>query len=200
MKFEREYYCNSNISAYVDYTLKNYDDLADNLIKVCMADNDPLTSVLDYGCAIGTLVNALNDRHVRTVGTDLSYWAINYGRVKYALGKRELQHMNRQMLEWDGIQFGLFLDVLEHIDTDEIVEMFSIMCLQNIIVRVPVVANEGEDYVLDIHRIDKTHVQRRTKQWWESLFYTYGYQHKHTFDESSIYDTDGVLARWYERK
>ena len=200
MKFEREYYCNSNISAYQNYTTKNYDDLADNLIKVCMADEDPLTSVLDYGCAIGTLVKALQDRDINTIGTDISYWAINHGRIKYRLGKRELSHFNRNMLEWNGLKFCLFLDVLEHIETDELIEIFSILDIPNIIVRVPVAANEGEDFVLDIHKIDKTHVQRQTKQWWENLFYNYGYQEKHVFNESSIYDTDGVLARWYEQR
>lgn len=199
MKFQREYYCNSNISAYENYTTKNYDDLADNLIKVCSIEQH-LQGVLDYGCAIGTLVKALHNRWIDAVGTDISYWAINHGQVKFGFSKRELSHLNRNMLEWDGLKYCLFLDVLEHIETDELIEIFSILDIPNIIVRVPVVVNEGEDYVLDIHKVDKTHVQRQTKQWWENLFYNYGYVHKHTFNESSIYDSDGVLARWYERK
>ena len=197
MIFEQGYYINSTITAYEDYTKKDYSELAENLIATLKQDDQ--STVLDYGCATGALVAALRDKQIHVVGTDISFWAVKYGRVAHGLDKHTLMHFNRQLLEYK-YTHCLFFDVLEHIETAELQEIFSLLRPKIIAVRVPVSAGEGGDFVLPIHRIDKTHIQCHSKWWWHSLFSNYGYVPKYTFDESSIYDSEGVLAGVYERE
>lgn len=196
--FERNYYLKDiSTSAYEDYTKKNYDDLAQNLI-----DDLKLTEkdfILDFGCATGALLHSLEKKGIwNAIGTDLSFWAVRYGRVMYGHDKRKLQHYNRQLLQ-NKHDYVFLFDVLEHINTEELMEIFELINTENIIVRVPVVIKEGEDYVLDVHRQDQTHIQRHPKDWWESLFEVYDYVLKQTFDNIAIWDSEGVLSRAYKK-
>lgn len=195
MIFEKDYYINSKISAYDDYPEKDYSVLARDLIDSLKMDKDDW--ILDYGCATGNLVrDMLNAGAYNIKGTDISFWAINYGRSRHKLSPLYLQHFNRQLLEYN-FKYTLFLDVLEHIETEELEAVFSLINSKYIVVRVPVSLKEGERYVLDIHEVDKTHCQRHTKEWWESFFIGFGYRQYLIFEGESIYDSEGVLARTY---
>lgn len=197
MIFEKGYYIDSAISAYEDYTEKDYSGLAKDL-KTELNLNC-YTSLLDFGCATGLLVRSLIDQTVfHTIGTDISYWAIDYGRKTYNLSSLNLHHYNRQLLE-SSFDYILFLDVLEHISLDELNAMFCRLIVKFIVVRVPVSLVEGERYVLDIHEKDKTHIQRHTKEWWEIFFNEYGYGLYKILDTKNIYDSEGVLARVYAK-
>lgn len=197
MIFEEDYFIDSKISAYEDYRTKDYSDLADNLIDKCKLD----FFVLDFGCATGQLVKCLREKKIlNVIGTDISFWGIEYGRENYNLSHRILQHYNRQLLQ-KGFEWTLFLDVLEHIEQEELIALFSILKSDKIVVRVPVIATEdSDDYVLEIHRKDKTHIQRKTKKQWDDFFGYWGFNKRHTFNESSIYESEGVLARIYEKE
>jgi len=129
-------------------------------------------------------------------GTDISYWSINFGRKKYDLSNKVLQHYNRQLLENDS-DCVLFLDVLEHIPITEIREMFSLLKTKQFIVRIPVSKKEGENFVLPVSQNDTTHIQIHDKKWWHKLFIEFGFKKCKRIKGTSIYESDGVLSRVY---
>ncbi len=201
MIYERGYYEDSSISNYTKYIDKKFDLLAKELLaELNILEGE---SILDFGCATGGLMKAMKDikkpLHLQIIGTDISYWAIEYGREAYDLGKAVLQHYNRSLLE-NGFSYILFLDVLEHIPTSELELLFSIIKSNRIVVRVPVSIEEGEDFFLEISRNDKTHIQIHDKIWWESFLKSHNFFLNDIIERDAIYDSVGVLSRVYKRE
>lgn len=194
MKFEHGYYVDSNVSNYSNYRLKKFEDLAKDLSEYL----DKKSKILDFGAATGGLVSALrNMGYINIIGTDISYWAIEQGRIMYKLDKNILQHYNRQLLE--DSEIIIMLDVLEHISDEELNKILSLLKSSTLILRIPVTKKEGEDFVLDISKNDKTHIQIHCKEWWSSILNKYGYTLKTYLNSKSIYDSEGVLAAIYIR-
>ena len=197
MKFESGYFQDSETSNYQDYTKRKFERLAADLVSgLGLARTD---SVLDFGCATGGLVSAMRVLgYSRVIGTDISYWAISQGREMYGLGKAVLHHYNRQLLEGD-FDVVLFLDVLEHISTGELDNLLGCLATNRIAVRIPVSAREGEHFVLEVSRNDKTHLQIHTKIHWLDLLSRFGFVVEQVLQSKSIYDSPGVLARVFKR-
>lgn len=188
MNFEENYFVKSDISNYRNYKDKKFHCLAADLKNLLIGKK-----VLDFGCATGGLTAALRDENIDCIGTDISYWAIAFGRDAYGLPPSALQFYNRQLLD-EPFDIVLFLDVLEHISTEELHAMFRIMKAREIIVRIPVALAEGQDFFLDVSRNDKTHIQVHSKGWWGSFFQRYGYNDGMVIVTDSIYDAPGVMA------
>ena len=187
MPFNKDYYVNSKISNYEDYRQKKFSGLADDLYPYLKHK-----CVLDYGAATGGLIYELKNRYVYCEGTDISYWAVEYGKTHYNLGNH-LHHYNPEILAglFDVV---LFLDVLEHIPDDGLNNILGKVKALELIIRIPVSANEGEDFVLEVSKNDKTHIQIHSKQWWLDLFSKYDYNISTVLKEEHIYDSEGVLA------
>lgn len=190
MIFKEDYYLNSKKSNYTDYLSKDFKGLSKDISKYIEMNS----VTLDFGCATGGLVYELNNLGYKTIGTDISYWAINTGRKKYLLDKDILQHHNITLLENKYIDNMIVLDVFEHIEEEEIKELLSICSIRNMIVRIPVSIIEGEDYYLDVSKKDITHKKAHTKKWWQNLFFFFGYNVKNIINEKYIYDSMGVLC------
>ena len=190
--FEERYFIQSETSNYKDYRRRKWAKLADDLISLLNLEKN--TQILDFGCATGGLIKELRNRGIKNVkGTDISYWAIEYGKQTLGL-KEELEFCNLNLLTKD-FDIILFLDVLEHIPT--IGELRKLLCLTNadrIIVRVPISAIEGENYVFLVSRNDTTHLQCHTKEWWINLFNECGYKLETFLNGEAIYDSEGVFA------
>jgi 2-polyprenyl-3-methyl-5-hydroxy-6-metoxy-1,4-benzoquinol methylase len=193
MNFEKDYYIDSSISNYVNYTCKKFNGLYDDLITLPITKED---SILDFGCATGGLVNCFyQNGYTNIKGTDISYWAINYGRTQFNLSADILNHYNRQLLE-NNFNFIFFLDVLEHIPLNELNELLSLIKkTSRLIVRIPVSKVEGENFVLEVSKNDKTHIQIHDKEWWINLFKKHGFNNNNTILKDVIYESEGVLAR-----
>lgn len=192
MIFEKDYYLNSVVSNYKDYRAKKFNDLALDLFKELQLNYD--SKIFDFGAATGGLISSFKKIGIKNVvGTDISYWAIKYGRTFYGLDKNELQLYNRQLLE-DQFDVIFLLDVLEHIDIEELNLILETIKCNKLVIRMPVAKNEGEDFVLDVSKNDKTHIQVHSKDWWLSLFNKYGYYVFNPIVTESIYDSDGVIA------
>ena len=185
--FNKDYFVNSKISNYIDYRQKKFSGLADNLFSFLVGK-----SVLDYGAATGGLMVELHKRLIYCEGMDISYWAVEYGKKHYGL-EHMLHHYDPSLLIGD-FDVVLFLDVLEHIPNEELENIFSSVKSNQLLVRIPVSANEGEDFVLDVSKNDKTHIQVHSKEWWFDLFKLYGYNNFTPLKEKNIYDSEGVLA------
>lgn len=196
MKFEKSYFKGGVESNYTDYELKRYPILCEELISAVNIQKKD--KILDIGCATGALLWEFKKKgYTKIKGTDISMWAINIGRKRFKM-KKILEHYNRNLLTEQKWNIIIMLDVLEHMDSDEIHRIFEHL-EQNrnnrkIIVRIPVSAKEGEDFALEISKRDKTHIQVHSKEWWENLFNKYGYRLEHRFIKSNIYDSEGVLA------
>jgi 2-polyprenyl-3-methyl-5-hydroxy-6-metoxy-1,4-benzoquinol methylase len=186
--YNKDYYVDSKISNYQDYRKKKFSGLADDLYPYLAHKK-----ILDYGCATGGLVHELYLRDVSCKGTDVSRWAIDFGRQRYGFMKDKLVHDAFWLLQED---FGvvLFLDVLEHIPDDHLNCVLDMLKANQLIVRIPVSKIEGEDFVLDVSKNDKTHIQIHSRGWWLDTFKKYGYTAFVALNEPNIYNSEGVLA------
>lgn len=187
MPFNKDYYVNSRISNYEDYREKKFSDLADDLCPYLEHK-----CVLDYGAATGGLIYELTARNIYCEGTDISYWAVEFGKKHYDLANL-LHHYDPTLLTGN-FDIVLFLDVLEHIPSEELECILNSIYAQQLIVRIPVARNEGEDFVLEVSKNDKTHIQIHSKEYWLALFKKYGYTMFTPLNENNIYNSDGVLA------
>ena len=197
MKFEKKYFVQSDTSNYEDYRKKKFDKLAEELISLVPLNVEDVLP--DFGCATGGLLSEIKKKSFdKLKGTDISNWSIEYGRNTYGL-YNELDYHNMNLLT-KPFDVVLFLDVLEHIPTSqELVMIFKLLLTDKIVVRLPVSVKEGEPYFLEVSRNDTTHVQCHTKEWWEQIFYVNGFFPVKTLRGKTIYDSEGVLARIYEK-
>ena len=195
--FEQSYFEESYCSNYLKYTDRCYDKLAVALASECSMKTKDV--IVDYGCATGALISSLKKLGFKKLtGTDISYWAIEYGKRQFHLTK-ELQHYNRNLLlapkDW-----LIVLDVLEHMPTRKELRLtFKLIqasiIRKGLIVRVPVSAKEKEDFYFEESRKDKTHFQKHCKKWWLKFFASFDfYPLKYFASEPQIWDSTGVLA------
>lgn len=197
MIFERDYFVGHVISAYDDYRTKDYKKLSIELMNFLNLGLNH--KILDYGCATGNLVKCFFDLGIDIIGTDISYWAIEYGRENFALGPNILQHYNRQLLEypWD---YLISLDVFEHISRDELDITMQLINAKYMVLRIPVSAREGEDFVGELHRVDCTHVSCHPKVWWRNLLAGHGYSEQvYTFHGKLIWDSDETMCGVFKK-
>ena len=198
LTFEKGYFTDKNrqVSNYADYRKIKYSKLCDTLIQSCKIQRND--KIVDFGCATGALLSEFKKRGFRNIkGTDVSYWAIEWGKQNLDLMK-ELEHYNRNMLT-EPKDFCIMLDVLEHIPSIQevqfILKLAKLNLHKHLIIRIPVSAREGEDYYLKVSRNDRTHVQCHCKERWIELFKTCGYQLTQEFcTKGVIWSSKGVFT------
>lgn len=196
--FEKGYFVQSNASNYEDYRRKKFDNLAKELIR--MLKLTPSSNILDFGCATGGLLKSLRECGLKNIkGTDISYWAIDYGKANFGLDE-ELEYHNINLLT-DDFDVVFFLDVLEHVPSVGEIKRYLDLVKQHtmIVVRVPVSRLEGEPYVLAVSQNDVTHVQCHCKEWWIALMEELGLVHQSILCGKYIYESKGVFARCYTK-
>lgn len=192
--FEKEYFIKSNISNYQNYLTRKFDDLAKDIIKHFGLKKTDI--IIDFGCGCGGLVFELKKRGFKNVkGTDISHWAIEEGMKMFSLEK-EIEYYNRNLLAQPKDYLFLF-DVLEHMPQYEIgfvLELAKRNLKRFVVIRVPICRREGEPYILEVSRNDKTHIQCHTREWWIKRFEERGYTLVRDLHLSSIYSSEGVFA------
>lgn len=195
MKFDKAYYTTGN---YRDYLRRKHDLLAKDIIDETGARLYDL--IIDFGCGYGGLVNELNVLGYEKIhGTDISNWAIDYGKAVFPDIANRLQYYNRNLLS--GVKNHVFfLDVLEHMPEHE-----AEFCLRLagesltgfVIARIPVSRTEGEKYVLDVSNNDTTHINCHCREWWIEFFTENGLGFVGDMQKKSIYSSEGVLSgKW----
>lgn len=197
MKFEKDYYIGGQISNYDNYFKKTFKEQATELINYFNLNKE--SKVLDYGCASGGLIKELKNRGIkRVVGTDISMFAIEYGKEHFMLEK-ELHYYNRNLLtkKYDLV---VMLDVLEHMCEYEIEFILKLLSKnkQSVLLRVPVSKKKGKPYVLKVSRNDKTHLICEPKNYWIGLFKKNGFELKEMLSLKTMYDSKGVLVGVFE--
>ncbi len=189
MNFDKEYFTSINYTDYLD----RYDeyeklaiDVTDLLSKINLLDKN--TKILDYGCAVGLLVQALdNIGYKNAYGYDISEWAL--GEAK----KKNLKILDK-VPEKNGYGVTFCLDVLEHMYDTDIEYFLQTLSSDVLVLRIPVSTDGGETFHLSISKRDPTHINCKTKDSWKDLLKGYGYKIFLNLNLYTIYDTKGVWS------
>lgn len=194
-QYSKAYYKTRN---YRDYLTRKFDTLAKELTDSCKIAME--SSVLDFGCGYGGLLNSLWSLGYKSVeGTDISQWAIEEGHRRFKHLREHLQFYNRNLLR-QRHDYIVMLDVMEHMPEYEIENVLKLArsgCVNSLIVRIPVSAVEGDPFVLPVSNNDPTHITCHTKTWWHKQFRQSGFEVAQHLSETTIYDSPGVLAAVY---
>lgn len=199
MNFEQNYFKDSEVSNYKNYMEKKHSNLVEDLINHLNIEKED--AIIDFGAATGNLLLEFTKRQYNNVcGTDISYFAVDYGKKQLQLGDK-IQYFNLELLTKPK-DFVLFLDVLEHIPSVEEINKMLELTKQNlrkkVIVRIPVSKNEGDNFYLEVSRNDKTHVQCHCKGWWRMIFEQNGFKFVEELKLNSIYSSEGVYSAVFE--
>ena len=201
MEYNEEYYKTLN---YVDYLSRQdrYTKLATEVTDLLKKLNliDEFSAIMDYGCATGMLVKALQDLgYGGTFGFDISDWAtqqakkIVQGSSQHIISKSDLVDL---VTCYSLMPFNIMfcLDVLEHMEDASIRAAFSMFPSDTLIVRIPCSTNEGKSFHLDVSNRDKSHINCKTKEEWIKFFKYFGYNNVFKLNLLTIYDSEGVFC------
>jgi SAM-dependent methyltransferase len=135
--------------------------------------------ILDFGCAKGYLVKALRLLHFEHAhGSDISGYAIRCAP----------QDVEDHVIEYDGVprpqSFGLTdgwdwviaKDVLEHIGKEELAHILRAAATFSINLFAIIPLAEDGKYVVPAYEMDKTHIIREDREWWEDMFRGNGWE------------------------
>lgn len=166
-RYGENYYKSGN---YTDYLQRKdrYVKLGESVIELLNKMNLANGPILDFGCATGFLMEGLQDLEFAVEGVEVSEWAIEQCRQK-DLDVSSVPNYNRKY----GITFAL--DVLEHLNEEELDRFVSNIQSDVLVFRMPIVREGDDDYYLAVARRDPTHLIRWTKQQWVDFFIAKGY-------------------------
>lgn len=188
MNFDESYFKNIN---YVNYLnrYEKYKKTADELdfyfknLGIVKKNS----KILDYGCAVGFLIKALNQNGYNKVyGYDISKWATNYANKK-----NNCKIIKKFLKKYD---LGIFLDVLEHMTNKNISKLFKEVSFDKLIVRIPCSESEKGKFYLKISRNDNTHINCKSKKEWISFFKKKGFKHFLKLNMNTIYNSKGCMC------
>lgn len=187
-KFNEEYFKSNNYKNYLDKRERYYktaSEVYDNLQKFSMIQ--PSTKIIDYGCSVGFLIKGLEKVGCNNVyGYDISEWAVNEA-VKY--GCKILEDPIGEY------ELGFFLDVIEHMTDQQILELFNSLTVDKIVARIPcAVESDPSQFYLEVSRLDETHINCKTDNAWLEFFKKLGYKRQFRLNLSTIYDSPGCLC------
>jgi ribosomal protein L11 methylase PrmA len=145
------------------------------------------SAILDYGCSLGFLIKGFEKAGFKNVsGYDVSDWAVEQAR------KNGCNILNHAQGTFD---LGIFLDVLEHMTDQQIAELFAGLKLDKVLVRIPcAVAEQPDEFYLEVSRRDVTHINCKTDQDWIAVFKSLGYRNCFRLNMSTIYDSPGCFC------
>jgi cyclopropane fatty-acyl-phospholipid synthase-like methyltransferase len=183
-KYDRHYfahYCDATKTGNLayehnDHWVRFFGTIADHIVS----DIKPRT-VLDAGCAMGFLVEALRDRGIEAFGVDISEYAISQVRSDIKPYCRQGSVTDPQTERYDLI---VSIEVLEHLPTEEAIKAVSNLC------------SATDDFIFSSTPIDYqeiTHFNVQPPEWWTELFARQG------FFRDVDYDPSTYLSPWAVR-
>ncbi len=197
--YDEAYYRERNYSDYLGRGPR-YErmiaEIMDLLGKISLVEKSD--QILDYGCGPGLVCRALDLLgYVGAIGYDTSTWAVSYGLRKFGIGRLTTA---RETVEGKRWQLGFALDVLEHMTDEELKEMLAAITPLFWLVRIPVAAEDGGRFILDVSNQDPHHINPKTKESWSRLFHSWGYAEFARLRLFSIYDSEGVYCALFRRE
>ena len=199
-KYNKDYYENGvakGISGYDNYrwipelTYPMAYSICKNL-KIKKKDK-----VLEFGCAHGFLVKALNDFKIDAYGVDVSSYAISKvdPSIKNKINLLKKNNIKNSLIKMN-IKFNfdhiISKDVFEHIQPSELKKILKEMSkiTKNLFVVVPL-GDKGK-YRIKSYEGDKTHIIAENETWWKKLFVENEFRVK-----SFSYKIEGIKDKWY---
>jgi SAM-dependent methyltransferase len=182
--YDRHYfshYCDASKTGKLAYErnehwLRFFGTIADHIVS----DIKPRT-VLDAGCAMGFLVEALRDRGVEAFGVDISDYAIEQVRSDIKPYCRQGSVTDPLSDRYDLI---VSIEVLEHLPTEEAIHAVGNLCAAT------------ADFMFSSTPIDYqeiTHLNVQPPEWWTEVFARQG------FFRDVDYDPSTYLSPWAVR-
>ena len=182
--YDRHYfahYCDATKTGKLAYErsefwLGFFGSIADHIAS----DIKPRT-VLDAGCAMGMLVEALRDRGVDAYGIDISEYAISQVRsdiMQYCRTGSITEALDKR---YDLI---VSIEVLEHLSTEDAIRAVANLC------------SATSDFLFSSTPIDYqeiTHLNVQPPEWWTEVFA------RHGFFRDVEYDPSTFLSPWAVR-
>jgi SAM-dependent methyltransferase len=185
MNFDEKYYRSNNYTDYMgrgDRYIRLADEVNDFLSKTSLNQNP----VLDFGCAVGFLLQRLSELHENSYGVDISEFALEECQKK----NLEVRHE----VIWS-INHGVVyaLDVFEHMDEESLRDFFTKLQTRCLVFRMPICAEGDDDYYLEVSRKDPTHKIKWTKKQWKDFFSDHQYISL-DLNLATIYNSKGVYS------
>lgn len=191
--YSEDYYRTSNYADYMeraDRYKRTASEIAELLRKLNLAGKN--TSILDYGCAVGFLVEGLREvGYSQAKGFEISSWAAAQGRKRGLEIIEDLEVFNEPGTTTDVM---LSLDVFEHMSNQQINTAVNAIKPNVIVARIPTAEKEGDTFHLEISRKDPTHINCKTTNQWIDLFRSLGYQTFLKLNLYTIYHSPGVAC------
>ena len=168
--YDEKYYQTKNYKKYIERGTEtsHYHIIADETIDLLQKLKRPYDTILDFGCAVGFMMEALQKYTDNICGVDISDWARSVAKEKGLEVTKEPQYDKKYDVMYA-------LDVLEHLKEDDLTNLFEQIQVDTIVYKLPVTNFRGGPYVFDIAEADKTHEIRWTDDDWRNFFDYYGY-------------------------
>ena len=153
--------------------------------------------VLEYGCAHGFLVKALNDFKIDAYGVDISSYALSKVDVEIKKKTSLLKGNNiKNSLKKMKIKFKfdhiISKDVFEHIEPKDLKKILREMSTLTKELFVVVPLGDIGKYRIASYAEDKTHIIAESENWWKKLFIENKFKIK-----SFSYNIEGIKDKWY---
>tara|TARA_B100000787_G_scaffold40901_1_gene28999 strand:- start:1587 stop:2243 length:657 start_codon:yes stop_codon:yes gene_type:complete len=153
--------------------------------------------VLEYGCAHGFLVKALNDFKIDAYGVDISSYALSKVDVEIKKKTSLLKGNNiKNSLKKMKIKFKfdhiISKDVFEHIEPKDLKKILREMSTLTRELFVVVPLGDIGKYRIASYAEDKTHIIAESENWWKKLFIENKFKIK-----SFSYNIEGIKDKWY---
>lgn len=154
--------------------------------------------VLEYGCAHGFLVKALNDFQILTYGIDISEYAIENcppsirGKVSIIHDSNIEKTLSRMRVN---LPFDVVIakDVFEHIPAEDL--NITLSELSRITKKLFIIVPLGDmgKYRIKAYHLDPTHVIAENEQWWQEKIEINGFK-----IQESVYQISGIKDKWQD--
>lgn len=192
--YDSNYYKTMNYADYLERGeryKKTAFELVDLLKKLGFLV-DSSSFILDYGCAVGFLLEGFRMLGVQGVGYEISEWAIEEGKKR----GNNINPTSELFSKPLGIfpEVGIALDVFEHMSDEDIKKVFKFAHPKIWVVRIPSSTDGGKTFHLPVSRTDPTHINCKTKLDWQTFFYDLGAKAQLPLNLYTIYDSPGVTC------
>ncbi|MCB9877270.1 MAG: hypothetical protein H6835_06665 [Planctomycetes bacterium] len=196
--FGESYYATANYSHYLSKGERYWHlarDLSELLDKVSAWQG--VERMLDFGCGPGFLVQGFQRLGKKASGCDISEWSVRYGGETLGIPFLRLPEQIDWSTRWSMVTA---LDVLEHMDDDDVAAFLAGLDTELLVVRIPLAERDGGRFVLPVSEADPTHVNRKTAASWDRLLRSHGFAPWLVLNLSTIWESAGVLSRVYKKQ
>lgn len=199
--YDESYYTKANYAGYLERE-ERYDrmvqEIENELFRVLKLDFKK-SPVIDYGCGVGFVVNALSRLDYEDVcGFDVSEWALQYAKSKYSY-KGCWFTSSKSALEFRDFELMTAFDVFEHMPAHEISEVLRLADPRHLLVRIPLAEVDDGKFYLNVSENDPTHITRMTRNSWNNFLSFCGYSRLFYVNLGTFYDTQGVMCAMFRR-